>query len=105
MNRHGIEDFTRGQQSFRRRLQVAARRVRVGTVQRRDRLAAALSNYDAATIATTHGFCQQVLTGLGVAGDAEEAPHFGVVCGVGWAPADPVGGLGWWVHGGSKGAA
>src|SRR5205807_8558271 len=39
--------------------------------QRRARLAAALSNYDAATIATTHGFCQQVLIGLGVAGDAE----------------------------------
>ena len=39
--------------------------------RRRERLAHALSNYDAATIATTHGFCQQVLTGLGVAGDAE----------------------------------
>jgi exodeoxyribonuclease V beta subunit len=39
--------------------------------RRRANLASALSNYDAATIATTHGFCQQVLTGLGVAGDAE----------------------------------
>lgn len=38
---------------------------------RRRRLQAALSDFDAATIATTHGFCQQVLTSLGVAGDAE----------------------------------
>ncbi|MBL8774640.1 MAG: UvrD-helicase domain-containing protein [Acidimicrobiales bacterium] len=38
---------------------------------RRRRLRAALSDFDAATIATTHGFCQQVLASLGVAGDAE----------------------------------
>ena len=38
---------------------------------RRTRLQAALSDFDAATIATTHGFCQQVLASLGVAGDAE----------------------------------
>ena len=30
---------------------------------RRDRLARALAAFDAATIATTHGFCQEVLTG------------------------------------------
>ena len=35
------------------------------------RLAAALADFDAATIATTHGFCQEVLGGLGVAGDVE----------------------------------
>jgi exodeoxyribonuclease V beta subunit len=29
-----------------------------------------LANFDAATIATTHGFCQQVLEGLGTAGDS-----------------------------------
>jgi exodeoxyribonuclease V beta subunit len=40
-------------------------------VARRARLDRALSDFDAATIATTHGFCQQVLAGLGVAGDAE----------------------------------
>jgi len=39
--------------------------------RRRARLARALSDFDAATIATTHGFCQQVLASLGVAGDAE----------------------------------
>ncbi len=38
---------------------------------RRARLDKALSDFDAATIATTHGFCQQVLASLGVAGDAE----------------------------------
>jgi exodeoxyribonuclease V beta subunit len=32
---------------------------------RRDRLARALADFDAATIATTHGFCQEVLGGLG----------------------------------------
>lgn len=40
---------------------------------RRRRLATALADFDSATIATTHQFCQQVLTGLGVAGDTE--PH------------------------------
>jgi exodeoxyribonuclease V beta subunit len=38
---------------------------------RRVLLARALSDFDATTIATTHGFCQQVLVSLGVAGDAE----------------------------------
>ncbi len=38
---------------------------------RRGRLTRALADFDAATIATTHQFCQQVLTGLGVAGDSD----------------------------------
>ncbi len=38
---------------------------------RRDRIARALAGFDAATIATTHGFCQEVLGGLGIAGDLE----------------------------------
>jgi exodeoxyribonuclease V beta subunit len=37
--------------------------------ERRDNLARAVADFDAATIATTHGFCQEVLRGLGVAGD------------------------------------
>ena len=37
---------------------------------RRDRLARALSQFDAATIETTHGFCRRVLDELGVDGDA-----------------------------------
>ena len=43
---------------------------------RRDRLARALADFDAATIATTHGFCQEVLGGLGVAGDVERDSEF-----------------------------
>jgi exodeoxyribonuclease V beta subunit len=38
---------------------------------RRAHLARALADFDAATIATTHGFCQEVLGGLGLAGDAD----------------------------------
>ena len=38
---------------------------------RRDRLAAAIAEFDAATIETTHGFCLQVLYGLGTAGDVD----------------------------------
>jgi exodeoxyribonuclease V beta subunit len=37
--------------------------------QRRHRLGQALSNFDAATITTTHGFCHTVLAALGVWGD------------------------------------
>jgi exodeoxyribonuclease V gamma subunit len=40
---------------------------------RRKRLASALADFDAATIATTHAFCQQMLVGLGLSGDFE--PH------------------------------
>jgi exodeoxyribonuclease V beta subunit len=39
--------------------------------RRRARLERALAQFDAATIATTHQFCQQMLAGLGVAGDAD----------------------------------
>src|SRR4051794_7731355 len=44
--------------------------------QRRMRLSRAVSDFDAATIATTHGFCQEVLGGLGVAGDVEPDTTF-----------------------------
>ncbi|HET6547932.1 MAG TPA: UvrD-helicase domain-containing protein [Solirubrobacter sp.] len=39
--------------------------------KRRENLSRALADFDAATIATTHSFCQDVLGGLGVAGDVE----------------------------------
>ncbi|MGA2012136.1 MAG: UvrD-helicase domain-containing protein [Solirubrobacteraceae bacterium] len=39
--------------------------------RRRELLASAIAGFDAATIATTHGFCQEVLGGLGIAGDLE----------------------------------
>ncbi len=38
---------------------------------RRRRLTRALAEFDAATIATTHGFCQQMLTTLGMAADVD----------------------------------
>ena len=41
--------------------------------ERERRLRDALTHFDAATIATTHQFCQLVLRGLGVAGDSD--PH------------------------------
>ncbi|MGH9021776.1 MAG: UvrD-helicase domain-containing protein, partial [Acidimicrobiia bacterium] len=43
---------------------------------RRHRLARALADFDAATIATTHGFCQHALSGLGVAADLEAGVTF-----------------------------
>ncbi len=46
-------------------------------VQRRcERLAAASAAFDAATIATTHQFCQQMLAGLGIAGDNDPDAEF-----------------------------
>jgi exodeoxyribonuclease V beta subunit len=45
-------------------------------VERRRRLGKAIANFDAATILTTHGFCQLVLGGLGVAGDVERDVTF-----------------------------
>ncbi|MEU7816103.1 UvrD-helicase domain-containing protein [Pseudonocardia sp. NPDC049154] len=44
--------------------------------ERRARLRAALAEFDAATIATTHQFCQQMLAGLGVAGDSDPDAEF-----------------------------
>nr|MDQ3640704.1 UvrD-helicase domain-containing protein [Actinomycetota bacterium] len=49
---------------------------RAEVTRRRDRLTAALSDFDAATIATTHGFCQHVLNGLGTAGDLDRDATF-----------------------------
>ncbi|MEJ7717198.1 MAG: hypothetical protein WKF31_04250 [Thermoleophilaceae bacterium] len=45
-------------------------------MRRRDHLARAIADFDDATIATTHGFCQEVLGGLGVAGDVEPDTAF-----------------------------
>ena len=43
---------------------------------RRERLATAVADFDAATIATTHGFCQQMLDGLGIAADIDQDVRF-----------------------------
>ena len=40
-------------------------------VERAARLTVALAEFDAATITTTHGFCQQMLASLGTIGDVE----------------------------------
>ncbi|UYM04678.1 UvrD-helicase domain-containing protein [Solicola gregarius] len=46
-------------------------------VERRcSRLATAVADFDAATIATTHGFCQQMLAGLGIAADVDHDVRF-----------------------------
>ncbi len=65
----------------RRLAGMARRRPRAGPARRRpprrgERAAATpapgrVASFDAATIATTHGFCQEVLDGLGIAGDLE----------------------------------
>ncbi len=44
--------------------------------RRRNRLRDALAGFDAATIDTTHAFCQRVLRGLGVTGDADPDATF-----------------------------
>ena len=43
---------------------------------RRRRLATASANFDAATIATTHGFCHQMLAGMGIAADVDHDVTF-----------------------------
>jgi exodeoxyribonuclease V beta subunit len=43
---------------------------------RRAHLVGALADFDAATISTTHGFCQEALGGLGIAGDLEPDTAF-----------------------------
>jgi exodeoxyribonuclease V beta subunit len=45
-------------------------------VRRRDRLARAVADFDAATIATTHGFCQEVLAELSTVGDLDRETVF-----------------------------
>jgi len=44
--------------------------------RRRDRLRVALAGFDAATIDTTHAFCQRVLNNLGVTGDVDRDAVF-----------------------------
>lgn len=54
---------------------VLARMLATGTrtavESRRDHLVRAIADFDAATITTTHGFCQEVLGSFGVAGDID----------------------------------
>jgi exodeoxyribonuclease V beta subunit len=52
-------------------VQLLSRGPELEVVRRRDRLGKAVADFDAATIETTHGFCLQVLYGLGTAGDVD----------------------------------
>ncbi len=52
-------------------VQLLAEASRDEVCARRDRLGKAIADFDAATIETTHGFCLQVLYGLGTAGDVD----------------------------------
>ena len=63
-------------EAFDQVVQVLARGSREQTALRRDRLVRALADFDAATIATTHGFCQEALSGLGLAADLERDSEF-----------------------------
>lgn len=45
-------------------------------LERRRRITRALADFDAATITTIHGFCQEVLGGLGVLGDLDHDYEF-----------------------------
>jgi exodeoxyribonuclease V beta subunit len=63
-------------QSHDRLLQLLADAPAAEVLTRRRRLTRALADFDAATIATTHGFCQQMLAGLGMAGDLEDDTIF-----------------------------
>jgi exodeoxyribonuclease V beta subunit len=56
--------------------ELLAEGTRAEVARRHERLAAALAEFDAATIATIHGFCQQVLHGVGLAGDVERDATF-----------------------------
>ena len=57
-------------------VRLLARGTREQVETRRARLALGLADFDSATIATTHGFCQEVLGGLGVAGDVQRDTAF-----------------------------
>ena len=53
-----------------------AQGTRVEVEARRDHLVRAIADFDAATITTTHGFCQEVLGSFGVAGDIDRGHRF-----------------------------
>ena len=67
----GLADPAVARSSNDELLQLLAEADDAEVARRRRRVATALAHFDTATIATTHQFCQQVLIGLGVAGDSE----------------------------------
>ena len=72
LRRPGRRPRRRGRPRRRRdRAAAGASGHRAEVEARRDRLGKAIADFDAATIETTHGFCLQVLYGLGTAGDVD----------------------------------
>ncbi len=69
----GLVDFLEGTAASTddELLQLLATGPRSEVEVRRDRLGKAIADFDSATIETTHGFCLQVLYGLGTAGDVD----------------------------------
>ena len=57
-------------------VELLARGDRADVEWRGEHLARAIADFDDATIATTHGFVQEIVGGLGVAGDVEPDPTF-----------------------------
>ena len=70
---HGLRDPAAARRGADTVLALLADAPNAEVAARRRRLTAALAEFDAATIATTHQFCAHMLTGLGVAGDAQDA--------------------------------
>ncbi|MDF2967532.1 MAG: exodeoxyribonuclease beta subunit [Nocardioidaceae bacterium] len=75
---HGLADpvHARGDSHDDDLLRLLAGGTDANVIQRRGRLRRALADFDAATLTTTHGFCLQMLRGLGVAGDYEPDATF-----------------------------
>jgi exodeoxyribonuclease V beta subunit len=69
--RDGLRDPAAARASDDELLRHLAQGTDADVASRRRRLVVALSSFDAATVVTTHGFCQQVLIGLGTAGDVD----------------------------------
>jgi exodeoxyribonuclease V beta subunit len=67
----GLNDFAAARSSSDDVLRHLATGSDEEVAERRRRLTVALSDFDAATITTTHSFCQRMLDGLGIAGDRE----------------------------------
>jgi exodeoxyribonuclease V beta subunit len=72
----GLADGRRALDDGDELLHLLAHAPRDEVARRRHRLTHALAGFDAATIATTHGFCSQMLAGLGLAGDLEPDATF-----------------------------
>jgi exodeoxyribonuclease V beta subunit len=73
---HGLERALAGDPPDDEVVRLLAGGTETEVRQRRAYLAAALADFDAATIATTHEFCGEMLGGLGVVGDVEPDSTF-----------------------------